>query len=109
MESGQQKLKGMMKSKLVMSFYKAPKPSASPSQAGSVQTSLSTQKVSTFTKQNSFGRSDGYVHGPDGGGGDRGVDNKASSYISYVKERRILEELVITKNIGMKDQAKSTK
>lgn len=120
-ETGVQKPKGIMRSKLVMSFYRAAKPPSSlplqysgggggdhkgvaavvkPShphtQTHTSVAEASTQRVISFQKQRSFGRSDGYVHGPEGGAGDRGVDNKASSYISYVKERRMHEEFVAT-------------
>ncbi|KAL2253776.1 UNVERIFIED_CONTAM: hypothetical protein Sindi_0172300, partial [Sesamum indicum] len=44
-------------------------------------------------KEGGFSGPDGYVHGRVlGGGGDEHVDNKATNYISYVKERLRLEE-----------------
>lgn len=46
---------------------------------------------------------DGYVHGPNGVGGDEHVDKKATSFISLVKERVRLEEMNIT-NGSTKDQ-----
>lgn len=84
--------RGLTKSKLIMSFYRAGKP---PSAAPTVkQRPASLVRTMSFRNdEGSFGNSDdGYVHGPNGGGGDELVDNKATSYISHVKERLRLEE-----------------
>lgn len=80
-----------MKSKLMMSFYRAAKPQPA--------TTVKPPPPAVFVKTTSFRNDgmrrsdDGYSHGPDGGGGDRHVDKKATSYISHVKERLRLEEL----------------
>lgn len=68
------------RSKLIMSFYRAAKPPA---------TTVKPKPAASLLKTMSY---DGYVHGPNGGTGDQLVDNKATTYISLVKERRRLEE-----------------
>ena len=101
MESEHNKQKGFMKSKLVMSFCKAAKPSTTV-QVGTSKLKPSPPASSTVTL-GSFGGSDGYVHGPGGGAGDKAVDTKASRYILQVKERLILEEMVMAKGKFEKD------
>ncbi|CAK9137281.1 unnamed protein product [Ilex paraguariensis] len=90
------KQRGFVKSKLVMSFSRAAKPSSTVQYASMVKPgpSSSTQDVS-FSQPGGFGGSDGYVHGPNGGAGDVNVDSKAASYISYVREKRMLEESLL--------------
>ncbi|KAG6398709.1 hypothetical protein SASPL_140177 [Salvia splendens] len=73
-----------------MSFYRTPK---APAAATVKPRPAAAVLVKTTSLRCDVGKSgDGYVHGPDGGGGDQCVDRKASSYISQVKERRRLEE-----------------
>lgn len=88
-----------MKSKLVMSFYRAAKPAPSMMQYAtkveSEPSAAAVQKLSFSKPGGGFPTSDGYVHGPKGVGGDEQVDTKATSYIYHVKERRKLEELCI--------------
>lgn len=67
---------GSMKSKLIMSFYRTPKPPPA-------------TMVKTTSLRCDAGKSG---NGFDGGGGDLLVDKKASSFISQVKERRRIEE-----------------
>ncbi|KAI3452575.1 hypothetical protein Pfo_009239, partial [Paulownia fortunei] len=93
----------LMKSKLIMSFSRAakPPPSAAPTVNVKARPAALVKTMSFKNDDGSFGKSDdGYVHGPNGGGGDEHVDNKATSYISYVKERLKLEEsdLLMGKN-----------
>ncbi|GFZ21116.1 hypothetical protein Acr_29g0002780 [Actinidia rufa] len=96
---------GFMKSKLVKPFYRAAKPhenqvKLAPSSdsyvgyyvVGHGYAIPSPDKASS-SQTNSFCGCDGYVHGPNGGGGDENVDMKASSYISYVKQRIKLERV----------------
>lgn len=91
---------GSMKSKLIMSFYRVAKP---PTAATStVKPRAAAAATALSVKTTSFPCSDdGYVHGPDGGGGDQLVDRKATSYISQVKQRLLLEEsnLMINGNL----------
>ncbi|CAA2966649.1 Hypothetical predicted protein [Olea europaea subsp. europaea] len=94
METTNLKQGGIMRSKLVMSFYRAAKPSPAMQCTVAATTTtikLPTQKVA-FTEKGDFGVSDGYVHGPNGGAGDELVDAKATSFIFHVKERLRLEE-----------------
>nr|GMD21071.1 MADS-box transcription factor, plant [Ipomoea batatas] len=83
----------------VMSFYKGSKPLSPPSLAGQDAKIIVARPCSSSRKkvlQSAFsGSSDGYIHGPDGGAGDKNVDLKATSYIFQVKERLRLEELKI--------------
>ncbi|KAL7148840.1 hypothetical protein ABFS83_05G000600 [Erythranthe nasuta] len=101
--------RGLMKSKLVMSFYRAAKPTPSTVQCAAVTTAVkpiraASQLVSFRHDDDGGGRfdksEDGYIHGPNGGGGDEHVDNRATSYIFQVKERLKLEEsnLIINGN-----------
>lgn len=90
----------MKKSMLIMSFYRSNRLSPSPAQYATTVVkqkppSSSVQKVSPG---GGFSCSDGYVHGATGVGGDEHVDNKASSYISQVKERVKREEMDIINN-----------
>lgn len=90
--------RGSMKSKLIMSFYRAAKPP--PATTVKPPPALLVKATSFRNDDCASPRSDdGYSHGPDGGGGDRFVDKKASSFISHVKERLRLEEL----DLMMKD------
>ncbi|GFY99948.1 hypothetical protein Acr_13g0013480 [Actinidia rufa] len=92
---------GFMKSKIVVPFYRAAKPfenlvNLAPSSecfvTGHGYANPSPDKAS-LSQMNSFCGYDGYVHGPNGGGGDKNVDTKATSYISYVKQRMKLERV----------------
>ncbi|KAL8050982.1 hypothetical protein ABFS82_06G115100 [Erythranthe guttata] len=88
---------GLKKSKLVMSFYRAAKPTPSTTvQCAAVKPIRAASLVSFRHDDDGGGRfvksEDGYIHGRNGGGGDEHVDNRATSYISQVKERLRLEE-----------------
>lgn len=91
MEAVSEKRGGSMKSKLIMSFYRSPKPPTPPA-ATTVKPRPAAAAVLVKTTSLRCDARDGYFHGPDGGGGDQLVDKKASTYISQVKERRRLEE-----------------
>ncbi|KAL3511458.1 hypothetical protein ACH5RR_030859 [Cinchona calisaya] len=80
---------GFMKSRLVMSFYRAAKPAPYVMQNA---TNVEPEPSSAVRKL-SFSKPDGYIHGSKGVGGDEQVDTKATNYIHHVKERRKLEEL----------------
>ncbi|KAL8051186.1 hypothetical protein ABFX02_06G129400 [Erythranthe guttata] len=92
--------RGSMKSKLVMSFYRAAKPTPSTTVqcAAAVKPIRAASQLVSFRHDDDIrgGRfvksEDGYIHGRNGGGGDEHVDNRATSYISQVKERLRLEE-----------------
>ncbi|KAK4413181.1 hypothetical protein Salat_2730600 [Sesamum alatum] len=96
---------GLMKNKLIMSFYRAAKPSPVVQCTTTTTTTTTTTATTTVekrpkpskNKEGGFRGSDGYVHGRDGSGGDEHVDNKATNYISYVKERLRLEEANLLK------------
>ncbi|KAL7110045.1 hypothetical protein ACP275_05G000700 [Erythranthe tilingii] len=99
--------RGLMKSKLVMSFYRAAKPTPSTVQCAAVTAVKPIRAASlvSFRHDDDGGgrfvkSEDGYIHGPNGGGGDEHVDNRATSYIFQVKERLKLEEsnLIINGN-----------
>nr|GMD16923.1 MADS-box transcription factor, plant [Ipomoea batatas] len=85
----------------VMSFYKAAKPLSPQSFSGQDAKIIVPRRPCSSSSrkkvlQSAFsGSSDGYIHGPDGGAGDKNVDLKATSYIFQVKERLRLEELKI--------------
>ncbi|GAA0143070.1 hypothetical protein LIER_35675 [Lithospermum erythrorhizon] len=101
-----------MKSKLMMSFYRSSSKDSKDSSTMQYYeydynntTSPKVKhptKAASVTKQGNFGGGDGYVHDPNGGGGDAHVDSKATNYISYVKERRRLEEINLAKCDGDK-------
>ncbi|PIN08358.1 hypothetical protein CDL12_19070 [Handroanthus impetiginosus] len=96
MEVPSHKQGGSMKGKLIMSFYRAAKPPSS-----AVQCTVAAATVAAANKSGpplipktvSFkGREDHF-----GNEGDEHVDNKATSFISHVKERIKLEELNLSK------------
>ncbi|KAG8365864.1 hypothetical protein BUALT_Bualt17G0016200 [Buddleja alternifolia] len=82
----------LMKSKLIMSFYRAAKPSPAVQFTPAVVKPRPASLVKKVSFNHEDGSSDGYVHGSAGGGEDEHVDNKATSYIFHVKERLKLEE-----------------
>ncbi|KAL7108718.1 hypothetical protein ACP275_06G130000 [Erythranthe tilingii] len=92
--------RGLMKSKLVMSFYRAAKPTPSTTVqcATAVKPIRAASQLVSFRHHDDDGgrlvksEDDGYIHGLNGGGGDEHVDNRATSYIFHVKERLKLEE-----------------
>ncbi|KAL9165987.1 hypothetical protein ABFS82_05G000600 [Erythranthe guttata] len=104
--------RGLMKSKLVMSFYRAAKPTPSTVQCAAVTAVKPIRAASQLVSfrhddddddhhhHHHVKSEDGYIHGPNGGGGDEHVDNRATSYIFQVKERLKLEEsnLIINGN-----------
>ncbi|KAK4357649.1 hypothetical protein RND71_023259 [Anisodus tanguticus] len=75
---------GFMTTKFALSFCKTPQNKVEPNPKPKV----------TFTKPaaNLFVRPEGKVYNTDGG--DKNVDAKATSYISLVKERLRLEEMM---------------
>lgn len=93
MEAASHKRASLMKSKLVMSFYRAGKPPAVATVKPRPALLVKTVSFRHDDGEGGFGKSDdGYSHGPNGGGGDEHVDNRATSYISQFKQRLILEE-----------------
>ncbi|KZV24452.1 hypothetical protein F511_25477 [Dorcoceras hygrometricum] len=94
MEVTSHKQGGSIKSKLVTSFYRTAKsPSATQyATAAVVRASALVKTVSLKNHEGKFCGSDGYIHGQNNRGGDEHVDNKATCYISHVKERLKLEE-----------------
>ncbi|KAH6768969.1 hypothetical protein C2S51_014305 [Perilla frutescens var. frutescens] len=92
MEAVMSEKRGSMRSKLIMSFYRAG--AGAGAKAPPPPTTVKP-KPAVLVKTTSFrcaADGDGYVHGPNGGAGDQHVDNKATSYIFHVKQRLQLEE-----------------